>query len=64
MQPTDMKGNKGGYEFSQGLHFAFDKIQSRQYWNKYFISSFTNFLKNSEYTQKGAGSNFLSKIPD
>ena len=27
MQPTDMKGNKGGYEFSQGLHFAFDKIQ-------------------------------------
>lgn len=31
MQPTDMKGNKGGYEFSQGLHFAFDKNSSRKY---------------------------------
>ena len=27
MQPTDMKGSKGGYELSQGLYFAFDKIQ-------------------------------------
>ena len=44
------------------LHLT--KIQVENIEINTLFPCFTNFLKNSEYTQKGVGSNFLSKIPD